>query len=493
MIFFSLDNDSLGRKTKITYPNNVETTFTFDNYNRLDEMEATKVGSRKYLYDELSNISRIKTESGQFDYAYDQNSSLIGAYYKGSEGINDEKFIWDASGNRLNGTKDPVQNPIKPRPLIINNGLFEDAEPMTSNGVGRFSFIYDMHGNVIKKFDNELNVYYVFEYDADNKLVYAEKFKNDSLELSAKYSYDGLGRRIEKEVTKGSTISRKSYIYNGDNILLEYNTSGAIPVESAKYIGSGSIDDNLMTVRNGKGFFYHKDHLGSIGAITNEAGEIVQSSQYSSFGKILSIKDKERRELGFAKALDQPFYYTGREWDNEIELYYYRARSYDPVTGRWMQKDPIGFAGGDTNLYRYVGNNPVNFIDPAGTDRVEVLLKNGTHVGLLIFDPGMPGNNVLIDFGPDFSRDFSNSALLNVFGDKPVPGVVDFNYGVSRDIGVRIPGTHIRQSREDDYRDISRGYQLQDAAQRGDILYQLFDFNDNDNSFNCRGFVDRTL
>lgn len=362
----TLDNDSLGRKTKITYPNNVETTFTFDNYNRLDEMEATKVGSRKYLYDELSNISRIKTESGQFDYAYDQNSSLIGAYYKGSEGINDEKFIWDASGNRLNGTKDPVQNPIKPRPLIINNGLFEEAEPMTSNGVGRFSFIYDMHGNVIKKFDNEANIFYVFEYDADNKLVYAEKFKNDSLELSAKYSYDGLGRRIEKEVTKGSTISRKSYIYNGDNILLEYNTSGTTPDESAKYIGSGAIDDNLMTIRNGKGYFYHKDHLGSISAITNEAGEIVQSSHYSSFGKILSIKDKERRNLGVAKALDQPFYYTGREWDSEIELYYYRARSYDPVSARFIQIDPIGLVAGDTNLYRYVFNNPINLRDPSG-------------------------------------------------------------------------------------------------------------------------------
>jgi len=62
----------------------------------------------------------------------------------------------------------------------------------------------------------------------------------------------------------------------------------------------------------------------------------------------------------------QPYGYTGREWDKELGLYYYRARYYDPKGGRFISKDPIGFAGGDVNLYRYVSNNPVNATDPSG-------------------------------------------------------------------------------------------------------------------------------
>jgi RHS repeat-associated protein len=62
----------------------------------------------------------------------------------------------------------------------------------------------------------------------------------------------------------------------------------------------------------------------------------------------------------------QPFTFTGTEYDAETGLYYYRARYYDASTGRFISKDPIGFAGGDTNLYRYVGNNPINWIDPMG-------------------------------------------------------------------------------------------------------------------------------
>lgn len=143
---------------------------------------------------------------------------------------------------------------------------------------------------------------------------------------------------------------------------------------------------------------------------------------------------------------------------------YYRIKCYDPVSARFIQKDPTGLNGGDTNFYRYVFNNPVNFIDPKGTDRVEVLLKGGTHVRLLVFDPEMPGNNVLIDFGPDFTRDYSKSAFLKVFTNLPVPGVVDFNYGVPSDIGFRIPATLIKQSHEEDYREISRAYQLQEKS-----------------------------
>jgi len=87
---------------------------------------------------------------------------------------------------------------------------------------------------------------------------------------------------------------------------------------------------------------------------------VKQSYTYSSFGKIESQLDPN---------FIQPYSFTSREFDPETALYFYRARYYDPATGRFLQEDPIGFGGGDVNLYRYVANNPVNFVDPAGLVR----------------------------------------------------------------------------------------------------------------------------
>jgi RHS repeat-associated protein len=81
----------------------------------------------------------------------------------------------------------------------------------------------------------------------------------------------------------------------------------------------------------------------------------VQTYNYDSFGNITP-----------SGGINQPYTYTAREYDNETGLYYYRARYYDPKAGRFITRDPISFAGGDGNLYGYVENNPINFVDPFG-------------------------------------------------------------------------------------------------------------------------------
>ncbi len=110
-------------------------------------------------------------------------------------------------------------------------------------------------------------------------------------------------------------------------------------------------------IRNGQTYYYHADGLGSIVAITNATGAVVQRYEYDSFGNITYQQDPNFK---------QSYTYTGREYDDESGLYYYRARYYDAKVGRFISEDPIGFAGGDVNLYSYVGNNPVNLVDPLG-------------------------------------------------------------------------------------------------------------------------------
>jgi RHS repeat-associated protein len=98
-----------------------------------------------------------------------------------------------------------------------------------------------------------------------------------------------------------------------------------------------------LALINNKGiYYYHADGLGSIVAITDTSQTVVQDYQYNSFGH---LKDQKNR-------IKQPYRFTGREWDKETGLYFYRARYYDPDTGRFISEDPIGLAGG-INLHAY--------------------------------------------------------------------------------------------------------------------------------------------
>ncbi|MDD5703267.1 MAG: RHS repeat-associated core domain-containing protein [Dehalococcoidales bacterium] len=104
-------------------------------------------------------------------------------------------------------------------------------------------------------------------------------------------------------------------------------------------------------------YYYHADGLGSITSISNASGAVVQRYAYDSFGNMTITTNGN---------INQPYTYTSREYDKETGMYFYRARYYDPKAGRFVTKDPIGFAGGDVNLYAYTKSRPINLTDPSG-------------------------------------------------------------------------------------------------------------------------------
>ncbi len=123
-----------------------------------------------------------------------------------------------------------------------------------------------------------------------------------------------------------------------------------------EYVHGPGIDEPIAMLRNNQTYYYHADGLGSIIAITDSIGRVVQRYEYDSFGNITYQQDPN---------FLQPYTYTGREYDPESGLYYYRARYYDAKVGRFISEDPIGFDGG-INFYSYVGNDPINYNDPTG-------------------------------------------------------------------------------------------------------------------------------
>jgi RHS repeat-associated protein len=165
------------------------------------------------------------------------------------------------------------------------------------------------------------------------------------------FNYDGLGNRVSKIVNTSET----RYIVDprGSNVLAETDASGNI---TAYYVyGLGLIS---KITPSGQTYYYHYDGTGSTIAITDSAGSIVNKYAYDTFGKV----------LGQTEAISNPFKYVGKYgvMDDGNGLLYMRARYYDPEVGRFINKDPIGFLGGDLNLYAYVGNNPLNYNDPKG-------------------------------------------------------------------------------------------------------------------------------
>ncbi len=114
-----------------------------------------------------------------------------------------------------------------------------------------------------------------------------------------------------------------------------------------------------------------KDHLGSPRLVVNAStGAIVQRMDYNEWGMVTLDTNP-----GF-----QPFGFAGGIYDQDTKLVKFGARDYDGSTGRWLSKDPILFDGGDTNLYGYVANDPVNFVDYYGENKTAVVIVAGVAV-----------------------------------------------------------------------------------------------------------------
>ncbi|MDD3145060.1 MAG: hypothetical protein PHV23_03020 [Candidatus Gracilibacteria bacterium] len=208
---------------------------------------------------------------------------------------------------------------------------------------GSLNYTYDNNGNL--KNDGEKT----FSYDYKNRLTKVETGSG----IIAQYSYDVLNRRYLKETEN----EKVEYIYSNENILQEITTDEITNTTITKnYINGIGLDDLVAYQENNNIYYYHKNHLGSVEGITDSSGNIVVSYDYDSFGnfEITSGADNGNTRL-----------YTGREHDSEIGLYYLRARYYNSELGRFISRDPIDISD-DVNLYSYVGNNGVNFVDRSG-------------------------------------------------------------------------------------------------------------------------------
>jgi RHS repeat-associated protein len=166
-------------------------------------------------------------------------------------------------------------------------------------------------------------------------------------------TYTADGHRVAKTT---ATQVRK-FIYDFGKVLQETDGTNSTTKE---YTSTEEQYGNLVSAfSGGQSTYYEYDGLGSTDALVNDAQAATDRYRYRAFGLETQYQGSSANDFNF---VGQKGYFS----DPEISLYFVRARSYDYAIGRWVNEDPMGYAAGDANLYRYVGNNPVNGVDPSG-------------------------------------------------------------------------------------------------------------------------------
>ncbi len=395
-VSISYTYDKNGNRLTMTDPERV-TSSVYDELNRLTDLTNPSLDTVSFEYDNLSRRTQLSMPTGVTTvYSYDDASQLLSLEHTlGASMISNFSYTYDKVGNRKTFAQDrsavSVASPLNylyddlnrliegthPLPLLpqeifdydpVGNRELRDGQSFTSifDAANRllededFCYDYDDNGNLTSKeakvtgacgAAGQLTEY---DYDPENQLI---EVRVNGTPVGS-YRYDGLGRRIEKDASGAVT----RYIYDNEDLLLEFDGANTL---IARYTHGPGIDEPLIMERDldtsgtfevTEQFFYHVDGLGSVTELTDSAGLVARAYVYDSFGQIA-------QEVG---TLANPFTFTGREIDEESGLYFYRARYYDPRTGRFTSEDPVGLGGGDPNFYQYVLNNPISFVDPTG-------------------------------------------------------------------------------------------------------------------------------
>jgi RHS repeat-associated protein len=331
----------------------------------------TAAGATAYSYDADGNLTGLQAHDAawppnpllSYTYTYNPNGWLTSQTLNGTTtsytydptgqltGAGSTAYSYDATGNRtLTGYQ-----------TTSGNQLQTD---------GTWNYHYDAEGNLSWKINPSTGVIWTYTYDDANRLVSAlESWNTDPSQgvvpqgtgpnqFEVDDHYDVFGNRIEVIVTDyqgGGRNADTRFAYDGQNAWADLNGSNQLLTRRVYLDGIDQLVARLSSA--GVPAWYLTDRQGTVAALADGGGHLVDQYQYDAFGALLSQT---------SPSWGDRYTYTGREYDALAALYYYRARFYDMATGRFLSMDPVGFDAGDSDLYRYAHNGPTDATDPSG-------------------------------------------------------------------------------------------------------------------------------
>jgi RHS repeat-associated protein len=344
---YAYDRSSL--KTKVSYPNATTAATTYDRARRIltlvNRQGAAPVSSYSYTYDGNGNrtqqVENVTGTDETTNYAFDNNDRLTTVNYPDKQ----TAYTFDNNTNRLTEvtTESGVTTLDKVYTYNTRNQLTNVADNL--NPANSAAYAFDANGNQTRKTQNGSTTN--FTYDVKDQLLSVNQ-NNANIGV---FSYDYQGHRIVKDM--GGSIVR--YAYDGSSVLVETDTSGST---LAKFDYGPDRLLSMNHISQGRAYYLF-DALGSVANLTNTAGGIQARYQYDAYGNYRSTAGSSFNRFAF----------TGHEKDNETNLYYFKARFYDPETGRFLNQDAyLGDINTPPSLHRYLYAyaNPTVYTDPSG-------------------------------------------------------------------------------------------------------------------------------
>jgi RHS repeat-associated protein len=392
----------------MSYSNGVDNQRSYDLDGRLTETlyrrgSSAPFSKAAYTLNKLGQRTSVERANGSGDsFSYDSKDQLTGIGYEvptpanGGTAQYAGSFAYDAMGNRTSAS-----DGFNPAVTYTTNNLNQYTSRTSASSA--VNPTYDADGNTLTSDGLSLT------WDAENRLTKIQPIAAAQGDRRIEYAYDPTGRRVRKTVDlrdNGAWIEESDthYTYWDWNVIEEHRDIAGASDETRRLIwgedlsgsfqGAGGVGGLLAQEYGSTRWFYHYDGNGNITELTDNAGSTVATYRYTAFGDVWSSSGSaaSKNQYRFStKPLDEEVLRSSSGAFN-AGLYYYGFRYYDPVTGRWPNRDPIGEQGG-LNPYGMVGNNPINLVDFDGRVFDWIPILGTIEVAIRSAFGGYPGMN----------------------------------------------------------------------------------------------------